>query len=63
MQKLMVEFWENVKDIEPENWVFLDELSVMLDWARTHICSDKLAIASPIWNGLGISNYCIFINN
>jgi transposase len=36
VQKLRVEYWEKVKDIDPVNLVFLDETGVMLGLARTH---------------------------
>ena len=29
-QKLRVEYWEKIKDIEPENLVFLDETGILL---------------------------------
>ncbi|MFB8789628.1 MAG: hypothetical protein U7123_12410 [Potamolinea sp.] len=41
VQKLRVEYWEKVKDIEPVNLVFLDETGVMLGLARTHARSEK----------------------
>jgi hypothetical protein len=36
VQKLRVEYWEKIKDIEPENLVFLDETGILLGVARTH---------------------------
>ncbi|MEG3973235.1 transposase [Microcoleus sp. herbarium8] len=41
MQKLRVDYWEKVNDIDPINLVFLDETGVMLGLARTHACSEK----------------------
>lgn len=41
VQKLRVEYWEKVKDIDPVNLVFLDETGVMLGLARTHARSEK----------------------
>lgn len=41
VQKVRVEYWEKVKDIEPENLVFLDETGVILGLARTHARSEK----------------------
>ncbi|KAF3891218.1 IS630 family transposase, partial [Tolypothrix bouteillei VB521301] len=41
VQKLRVEYWEKVKEIEPENLVFLDETGVILGLARTHARSQK----------------------
>lgn len=31
-----MEYWEKIKDIEPENLVFLDETGILLGGARTH---------------------------
>jgi hypothetical protein len=31
-----VEYWEKIKDIEPENLVFLDKTGFLLRVARTH---------------------------
>lgn len=36
VQKLRAEYWEKVRNIEPENLVFLDETGVLLGLARTH---------------------------
>jgi transposase len=36
VQKLRAEYWEKVKDIDPDNLVFLDETGVLLGLARTH---------------------------
>ena len=41
VQKLRTEYWEKVKDIDPENLVFLDETGVLLGLARTHARSQK----------------------
>ena len=41
VQKLRVEYWEKVKDIDPVNLVFLDETGVMLGLARTHARSQQ----------------------
>ncbi|MEG4576366.1 transposase [Microcoleus sp. N3A4] len=41
MQKLRVDYWEKVKDIDPINLVFLDETGVMLGLARTHARPEK----------------------
>jgi len=35
VQKLRVEYWEKVKNIDPNNLVFLDETGVLLGLART----------------------------
>ncbi len=36
VQKLRAEYWDKVKDIDPENLVFIDETGVMLGLTRTH---------------------------
>lgn len=36
MQKLRVEYWEKIRDIEPDNLVFLDETGIILGATRTH---------------------------
>jgi len=36
VQKLRGEYWERVKQIEPENFVFIDETGVLLGLTRTH---------------------------
>jgi transposase len=41
VQKLRSEYWEQVKDIEPENLVFLDEMGVLLGLTRTHARSSS----------------------
>ncbi|RCJ42734.1 hypothetical protein A6770_07600 [Nostoc minutum NIES-26] len=41
VQKLRVEYWEKVRDIEPDNLVFLDETGVILGLARTHARSQS----------------------
>jgi len=41
VQKIRVDYWEKVKDIDPVNLVFLDETGVMLGLARTHARSEK----------------------
>lgn len=35
VQNLRKEYWEQVKDIDPENLVFLDEMGVLLGLTRT----------------------------
>lgn len=41
VQKLRVEYWEKVKDLDPNNLVFLDETGVLLGLARTHARSQQ----------------------
>ncbi len=36
VQHLRCEYWEKVKNINPENLVFLDEMGVLLRLTRTH---------------------------
>lgn len=36
VQKLRTEYWEKIRDLEPDNLVFLDETGVLLGLARTH---------------------------
>lgn len=31
-----MEYWDSIKDIEPENLVFLDETAILLGATRTH---------------------------
>jgi len=40
VQKLRVEYWEKIKNIEASNLVFLDETGIMLGLARTHARSE-----------------------
>ncbi len=41
VQKLRAEYWEKVKDLDPDNLVFLDETGVLLGRAITHARSQK----------------------
>ncbi len=41
VQKLRTEYWDKVKDIDPENLVFLDETGILLGLARTHARSQR----------------------
>ena len=41
VQKLRIEYWEQVSQIEPENLVFLDEMGVLLGLTRTHARSPQ----------------------
>jgi transposase len=41
VQKLRTEYWDKVKDIDPENLVFLDETGILLGLARTHARSEQ----------------------
>lgn len=54
VQKLRVDYWEKVKDIDPINLVFLEETGVMLGLARTLIRSKqktKVYDLKPFYRG------------
>ncbi len=36
VQKLRIEYWEKVKNIDPEDLVFIDGMGVLLGLTRTH---------------------------
>lgn len=58
VQKLRVDYWEKVKDIDPVNLVFLDETGVMLGLARTHARSEKGTIVydlKPFYRGAKVT--------
>jgi len=46
VQKLRIEYWEKVRDIDPENLVFLDEMGVLLGLTRTYARSPIAAAES-----------------
>jgi len=41
VQKLRCEYWDQVKEIDPANLVFLDETGVLLGLTRTHARSPR----------------------
>lgn len=41
VQKLRIEYWEKVKQIDPEDLVFIDEMGVLLGLTRTHARSER----------------------
>lgn len=41
VQELRSQYWAKVKQIEPENLVFLDEMGVLLGLTRTHARSPQ----------------------
>lgn len=41
MRQLRVEYWEKVRDIEPKNLVFIDEMGILLGLMRTHARAPK----------------------
>ncbi len=58
VQKLRAEYWEKVRDIAPENLVFLDETGVLLGLARTHARSQQGTRAydqKPFYRGAKIT--------
>ncbi len=58
VQKLRVEYWEKVKDIAPENLVFIDETGVLLGLARTHARSqrgERVYDLKPFYRGAKIT--------
>ena len=58
VQKLRVEYWEKVKNIDPNNLVFLDETGVLLGLARTHARSQQGTRAydlKPFYRGAKIT--------
>lgn len=58
VQKLRVEFWEKIKEIEPENLVFLDETGILLGLARTHSrapSGTRVADTKPFYRGAKVT--------
>jgi transposase len=41
VQKLRLEYWDKVKDIDPKNLVFIDETGILLGLTRTHARSEQ----------------------
>lgn len=41
VQKLRIEYWEKVKNIDPEDLVFIDEMGVLLGLTRTQARSER----------------------
>ena len=50
VQKLTVEYRENIKHIEPDNLVFLDEPGILLGLARTHARSQPGTKVTELMN-------------
>jgi hypothetical protein len=64
VQKLRAEYWEKVRDIDPENLVFLDETGVILGLTRTHARSEKgtrayevISVALDLMNPQHLKNW------
>ncbi|NEU84664.1 IS630 family transposase [Nostoc sp. UIC 10630] len=58
VQKLRAEYWEKVRDIEPENLVFIDETGVILGLTRTHARSQmgtRVYELKPFYRGAKIT--------
>jgi len=54
VQKLRQEYWEQVKDIELKNLVFLDEMGVLLGLTRSHaraLSGDRAYSLAPFYRG------------
>lgn len=58
MQILRCEYWEKVKNINPDNLVFLDEMGVLLGLARTHarsISGSRVYDLKPFYRGAKVT--------
>jgi hypothetical protein len=58
VQKLRVEYWEKMKNIETENVVFLDETGIILGLARTHARSQigtRVGGIKPFYRGAKVT--------
>ena len=58
VQKLRCEYWEQVKNVNPENLVFLDEMGVLLGLTRTHARSShgsRVYDLKPFYRGAKIT--------
>ena len=58
VQKLRIEYWEKVKQIDPEDLVFIDEMGVLLGLTRTHARSEsgsRVYDFKPYYRGAKIS--------
>ena len=60
--KLRLEYWEKVKNIKPQNLVFLDETGVLLGLRRTHARWERgkasLGRQTFLSRGKSHSNWC-----
>ena len=58
MQKLRGEYWEKVKNVDPENLVFLDEMGILLgltrNYARSHHGS-RVCDIKPFYRGAKVT--------
>jgi hypothetical protein len=58
VQKLRIEYWEKVKQIAPENLVFIDEMGVLLGLTRTYArgeCCIRVYDFQPYYRGAKVS--------
>ena len=58
VQKLRIAYWEKVKQVDPEDLVFIDEMGVLLGLTRTHARSERGTRAydfKPYYRGAKIS--------
>ena len=58
MQILRCEYWEKVKNIDPDNLVFLDEMGVLLGLTRTHARSrygSRVYDLKPFYRGAKVT--------
>ncbi len=60
VQKLRSDYWEQVKHIEPENLVFLDEMGVLLGLTRSHarsLLGQRVYDKKPFYRGSKLYNF------
>jgi transposase len=58
VQNLRTEYWQQVKQIDPENLVFIDEMGVLLGLARTHARSlqgNRVYDFKPFYRGAKVT--------
>lgn len=58
VQKLRVEYWEKIRDIEAQNLVFLDETGIMLGLVRSHARSPlgtRVGGIKPFYRGAKVT--------
>ncbi len=58
MQLLRCEYWDKVKNIDPDNLVFLDEMGVLLGLTRTHArskCGSRVYDLKPFYRGAKVT--------
>ena len=58
VQKLRVEYWGKIKDIKPENLVFLDETGIILGLTRTHArwqSATRISSLKPFYRGAKVT--------